>query len=97
MYMDMYKTIPEALAIFDELDPASIHTISEDVSGETMTGTTAELVQRIIEQDKQTSGNVSHGAETVEGWAIIETAYALLGGEAITTDDGRHVWSRRKR
>lgn len=97
MYMDMYKTIPEALAIFDELDPVSIHTISEGVSGETMTGTPAELVRRIIEQDKETSGNISHGAETVEGWAIIETAYALLGGEAITMDDGRHVWSRRKR
>lgn len=92
----MYKTIPEALAIFDELDPASVHTITEDVRGETMTGTPAELVRRIIEQDEETGGNISHGATTTEGWAIIETAYALLGGEAIITDDGRHVWSRRK-
>ena len=95
--MDMYKTIPEALAIFDELDPASIHTISEGVSGETMTGTPAELVRRIIEQDKETGGNISHRAEAVEACAIIEAAYALSDGEAITTDDGRHVWSRRKR
>lgn len=93
----MYKTIPEALAIFDSLDPASVHTITEDVRGETMTGTPAELVRRIIEQDKQTNGNVNHGFTTVEGAAIIESAYALSDGEAITTDDGRTAWTGRKR
>lgn len=93
----MYKTILEALEIFDSLDPASVHTITEDVSGETMTGTPAELVQRIIEQDQETNGNVNHGFTTVEGAAIIETAYALSDGEAITTDDGRTVWTGRKR
>lgn len=93
----MYKTIPEALAIFDSLDLSSVHTITEDVRGETMTGTPAELVQRIIEQDQETNGNVNHGFTTVEGAAIIETAYALSDGEAITTDDGRTVWTGRKR
>lgn len=89
----MYKTIPEALAIFDSLDPSSVHTISEDVSGETMTGTPAELVRRIIEQDQETGGNISHGAETVEGWAIIEAAYAIAGNEAVTNQDGTHKWT----
>ena len=93
----MYKTIPEALAIFDGLDPASVHTITEHTTGETMTGTPAELVQRIIEQDKQTDGNINHGFTSVEGAAIIEAAYALSDGEAITTDDGRTVWTGRKR
>ena len=93
----MYKTIPEALAIFDGLDPDSIHTITEDVRGDAMTGTPAELVRLITEQDQQTGGNISHRATTTEGWAITETAYALLGGEAITTDDGRTVWTRRSR
>lgn len=88
----MYKTIPEALAIFDELDPASIHTISEGVSGETMTGTPAELVRRIIEQDKETGGNISHRAEAVEACAIIEAAYAIAGNEAVTNQDGTHKW-----
>ena len=93
----MYKTIPEALAIFDGLDPASVHTITEGVSGETMTGTPADLIRRIIEQDKQTDGNINHGFTSVEGAAIIEAAYALSDGEAITTDDGRTVWTGRKR
>lgn len=93
----MYKTILEALEIFDSLDPASVHTITEDVSGETMTGTPAELVQRIIEQDKRTGGNISHKAETVEACAIIEAAYAIADGEAITTDDRRAVWTGCKR
>ena len=89
----MYKTITEALAIFDGLDPSSVHTITEDVSGETTTGTPAELVRRIIEQDKRTGGNISHKAETVEACAIIEAAYAIADGEAITTDDRRTVWT----
>lgn len=41
--MTMYKTILEAVAIFDSLDPASVHEITEDVSKETMTGTPAEV------------------------------------------------------
>lgn len=91
--MTMYKTISEAVAIFDSLDPASIHTITEDVSGETMTGTPADLVQRIIEQDQETAGSISHGATTTEGWAIIETAYAIAGNEVVTNPDGGHKWT----
>ena len=90
----MYKTIPEALAIFDGLDPASVHTITEGVSSETMTGTPTDLLERIMEQDRKRNGAIDHSAETVEGWSIIETAYSLSNGEAITTDDGRHVWTR---
>lgn len=88
----MYKTIPEALAIFDGLDPASVHTITEGVSGETMTGTPTDLVRRIIEQDRERNGAIDHSAETVEGWAIIETAYAISGNEAVTNQDGTHKW-----
>lgn len=73
----MYKTIDEAIAIFRELAPDSIHTITEDITGETMTGTPSDLVSRIADQDRATAGNISHGATTAEGWAIIEYAYAL--------------------
>lgn len=90
--MTMYKTISEAVAIFDSLDPASIHTITEDVSGETMTGTPAELVQRIIEQDNERNGAIDHSAGTVEAWSIIETAYAIAGNEVITNPDRSHKW-----
>ena len=90
--MDMYKTIPEAVAIFDSLDPSGVHTITEDVSKETMTGTPAELVRRIIEQDQETAGSISHGATTTEGWAIIETAYAIAGNEVVANPDGSHKW-----
>lgn len=97
----MYSTIQEALSIFDELSKDGVHTIKEDVSGEIMTGTPADLVQRIIEQDKRTAGNINgninHSFSTVEGAAIIETAYAISDGEAITTDDGRHIWNPRRR
>lgn len=91
--MDMYKTIPEAVAIFDSLDPASVHTITEHTTGETMTGTPAELLERILEQDSEHNGAIDHSAETVEGWSIIETAYAIAGNEAVTNQDGTHKWT----
>lgn len=75
--MEMYKSVPEAIAIFRGLESSSIHTITECITGETMTGTPSDLVSRITEQDRATSGNISHGATTVEGWAIIEYAYSL--------------------
>lgn len=90
--MTMYKTIPEAIAIFDSLDPASVHTITEHTAGETMTGTPAELLERILEQDRKRNGAIDHSAETVEGWSIIETAYAIAGNEAVTNQDGTHTW-----
>lgn len=88
----MYKTIPEALAIFDGLDPASVHTITEHSTGETMTGTPAELLKRILEQDRERNGAIDHSAETVEGWSIIETAYSIAGNETMTNPDGTHKW-----
>ena len=73
----MYTTIGEAIKIFRGLEPNSVHTITEDITGETMTGTPADLVDRITEQDRATDSNISHSATTVEGWAIIEYAYTL--------------------
>lgn len=88
----MYKDIPEAIAIFDSLDPASVYTITEHTTGDTMTGTPAELLERILEQDRERNGAIDHSAETVEGWSIIETAYAIAGNEAVTNQDGTHKW-----
>lgn len=81
--MSMHKTTREAISIFNRLDPGSVHTVLESISGTAETGTPMELLNAIIDQDKISNGNISHRAYTDAGWAIIEVAYAVSDGDAV--------------
>lgn len=76
----MYKTVPEAIAIFTGLSSTDIFRVMEKRHGRAITGTKWDIILAILEDDAKHNGDVAHypvDDADISAWAIIEFAYNM--------------------